>query len=230
MTRDTELPTEPASALPSDVPVPAHLRIARRIASRIDAILEPAAQKALDRLAEQNQARAMADPAYAAIENKRTNADGTITMIDESQGLGMAEWEGQSRILDSVSRHPWWENLARHAVDTPASAAVTKRVRRRQRIARGWDDTATWSLDTHLAGTLADQLDHLAATTHGWPQSEEFPAFTDWQEALTATASKLRRYSCFGFDVVDPETEAAIIADAQDALRWVADHLASLWD
>lgn len=213
------------------VPVPALLRAARTIARGIDNMLEPVASKALDNLAVKNKSRAMQDPAYSAIENKR-HKDGSefVTMIDEEGGLGMAEWEGQHRIYESLAQHPWWEELARKASDRPFTGRIAKRIHRHQRAVRGWDDTATWSLDTHLTATLADQLDRLAATTHGWPQSQEFPDFEDWQTALTSNAAKLRRYGRDKFDLIDPEDETAALTDAQDALRWVADHLGSLWD
>jgi hypothetical protein len=38
-----------------------------------------------------------------------------------------------------------------------------------QRVTRGWADCDTWSLDNHIAGVLADAIQHLRIHTHGYP-------------------------------------------------------------
>lgn len=100
-----------------------------------------------------------------------------------------------------------------------------------QRVVRGWDDRSLWSLDTHLARTLAEQLDALAEEAHGWPQGDEFPTFEDWQKALRENAARLHAYQACLFDPTGDEYDIAdVMSEGQAALRWVADHLPSLWD
>lgn len=101
--------------------------------------------------------------------------------------------------------HPWRRRFW-HAWRTVRHAPGDARNQVRwawQRVFRGWDDRALWSLDTWLARTLGAQLVAMAALAHGWPiPHDEF----------------LPRGS------FDP-TEVA-----QADLHWVADHLPNLWD
>lgn len=93
-----------------------------------------------------------------------------------------------------------------------------------QRLSRGWDDSATWSLDVHLARTLSDQLDHLADTTHGYPTPYE--TFDEWRRTLKEKAEDLRYYAAeiFGENAEDAHRRGT------SAMHWVADNLADLWD
>lgn len=204
----------------------------------VDTALEAAVTPALDRLYDRNEALAMTDPEYAAIEaRRRSNGPHTVLFSDELN-LGLDEALRQIDIREARAEHPWWEKPARLLRDRPTTRAHRVVKHAAQRVTRSWDDTATWSLDTHLARTLGAQLHHLADTTHGWPQSEEFPEFDDWAAALRANADALLAYGNRWDDDADatgsPEEirarEAARYAAAQDALRWVADHLDALWD
>lgn len=57
-----------------------------------------------------------------------------------------------------------------------------------QRITKGYCEPDVWDMDVYLQYLLPDMLRELAETTHGWPQSKEFPNFEDWQEYLREIA------------------------------------------
>lgn len=95
-----------------------------------------------------------------------------------------------------------------------------------QRLFRGWDDRAVWSLDTHLAKTLGAQLVCMADNAHGYPSRDY--TFLSWVEELRTHGDALLAYSRH-FDC-DPNAWEALYEPAQAALRWVAEHFADLWD
>ncbi|MCE5291817.1 MAG: hypothetical protein LLG14_21610 [Nocardiaceae bacterium] len=68
---------------------------------------------------------------------------------------------------------------------------------------------------------LGEMLAQLAAVSHGWPGSEEFPTYESWTSELAAKSADLLAY--------DPDDEVSYAA-AQAALHWIADHLGGLWD
>lgn len=45
-----------------------------------------------------------------------------------------------------------------------------------------------WSFDIFLLTALANGLDIMAKEAHGWPESEEFPTFDSWVDALREAA------------------------------------------
>jgi hypothetical protein len=92
-----------------------------------------------------------------------------------------------------------------------------------QRVHRGWDDRALWSLDTWLAGTLGAQLIAMADLAHGWPGMADW-TFETWTAALRQHGGVLSDYghNC--------DADDAAIDSAQESMRWVADHLPNLWD
>jgi hypothetical protein len=98
-----------------------------------------------------------------------------------------------------------------------------------QRLTRGWDDRSLWSLDWYVCRTLGAQLTQLADTTHGWPQSDEYPTFEDWQAALRTHGSALTEAANTDITEGFENTQAAYV-QAQESLRWVADNLGDLWD
>lgn len=142
----------------------------------------------------------------------------------------------------------WWATR-RLLADAPVHRAMRCAHFAGQRLRRGWSDADTWSLDHHLCLTLAGQLEHLAAHTHTRPAT-----FTDegWSTALLQAAAGLRRWpdrdrsgAALALDELTEHTspdaradllatwqadDAARLADAQASLRWIADHLADLWD
>jgi hypothetical protein len=120
--------------------------------------------------------------------------------------------------------------LGRFLTGQPISSAIKKAKYARQRVKRGWDDTATWSLDTHLARTLGAQLSHLAYVTHGYPSGGNFSTFEEWQEALRTHGQSLTLYAEGIHEYEDNIDHAKLIADAETALHWVADNFGSLWD
>jgi hypothetical protein len=96
----------------------------------------------------------------------------------------------------------------------------------RQRVVRGWDDRAMWSLDDHLAKTLGEQLVWMSKILHGHPC--DYPD-KEWTADLLKHGEALLNYQRLHYESYGDDWDAAY-RPAQDALRWVADNLASLWD
>lgn len=200
-------------------------------AEGIDSALKFVAEKPLDRLYDRNEKAALQVKEYADIEAKRhIPGERTIILTSEEHGLDWDAFERQMEIRSQVSRHPWWEGMARVLINRPLSGAVSSVRRAGQRVKRGWDETATWSLDTHLGRTLGSQLIALAEVSHGWPQSDEFPEYEDWTAALRAHGATLIEYGRKHDTDLTMEQETALYTEAQKSLRWVADNLGSLWD
>lgn len=96
-----------------------------------------------------------------------------------------------------------------------------------QRVVRGWDDRAVWAVDDHLSKTLGEQLVTMSEIAHGYP-GESYP-FEQWTSDLKRHGEALKAYHNLNYDVHGDEW-IAIYDPAREALRWVADNLASLWD
>lgn len=62
-----------------------------------------------------------------------------------------------------------------------------------QRMTRGFCDFDTWDLDNYYLELFYQTLNHLAENTHGWPSSEKFPNFEDWQNYLKELADYFYR-------------------------------------
>lgn len=118
-----------------------------------------------------------------------------------------------------------------------------------QRVTRGWDDRAVYfSLDDHLCKQLGEQLVKMAEISHGFPPNYGNPdagryempcehdvaaseaTFAQWTGDLRAHGNALQDYARNHHERHTPEEWDAVYVPAQDALRWVADNLASLWD
>lgn len=117
----------------------------------------------------------------------------------------------------------------------------------RQRVFRGWDDRAVWSLDNHVAETLGAQLILMAEIAHGYPpgygsitprteDSQFIPDEPDGDETFNRWAGDLRKhgeallaYQKSQYDVYGDAWEA-LYQPAREALVWVADNFGSLWD
>lgn len=96
-----------------------------------------------------------------------------------------------------------------------------------QRVFRGWDDRACWSIDSHLSKHLGELLIAQAADAHGWPGTPW--DFDTWVAALKENGEALLAY--YNMDLTDGEEEYdRVYPKTQDALRWVADNFATLWD
>ena len=202
-----------------------------------DEVLHKIGSKKMDQVIDKAKKLAMLNPEYADIESRR-HIDGgnNIILFSEADGLTFDDWERQMEIENEVAPQPPIMKVYRFLYDRPLSSFVGQTQAAYQRLTRGWDDTATWSLDYHLTSTLGAQLKHLADTTHGWPQSDKFPTFEDWQKALNKNGDLLLAYSkkdeiMFATDeLYDPAFEEKTIKGAQRALRWVSDNLPALWD
>lgn len=62
-----------------------------------------------------------------------------------------------------------------------------------QRITRGFSDYDAYDLDSYYLDLFYASLNHLADVSHGWPQSEEFPEFKNWQKYVKDMAMDFYR-------------------------------------
>lgn len=199
-----------------------------------DEALKKVGDKAFDKWYDTAKTNAMLDTKYADIEERRKTEHGNSIMIDKKAGLGFEELDYQHGIINKT-RQPILMPFYRYLSHSPVRSFKNNFKHAFQRLNRSWDDTATWSLDYHLTSTLGKQLKHLAETTHGWPQSDTYPEFEDWQKALHKHGDMLLTYAnkddiVFTEAGYDSKQEEQIIKNAQKSLRWVASNLPSLWD
>ena len=198
------------------------------VARLADEALNLAVAPALDALHRETENRALTNPEYARLTAQHAK-HAAVEWADLK-----TEWD----LRDQYTLTPWWLPAATALASQPVTRGLHGAIHAAQRMIRGWDDTATWSLDHHLAITLGQQLAHLADTTHGWPQSDEYPDFTDWQAALRENAAFLNTYatdkwaSPTGVTTFEEDIAADTLRteNAQQALRWVATNFPSLWD
>jgi hypothetical protein len=95
-----------------------------------------------------------------------------------------------------------------------------------QRLRRGWDDKGAWNLNYSLPSILGAQLIHLGEIAHGYPPEYD-GGFDSYVADLTVHGRALVR---FGEDRVEDFDDESLYANAQIAMRWVAENLGSLWD
>jgi hypothetical protein len=103
-------------------------------------------------------------------------------------------------------------------------------VRHRVSLARrGWGPEDRWDLDVVLCDRLGHQLLDLAEHGHGHPAGM---SADEWQAALRRNGDALVIYARTARLVDGPPVDATgpQLRAAQEALRWVADHLPLLWD
>lgn len=206
----------------------------KQLANTIDNTLEKLSDKQIDKHINKADQNALKDPKYAQIEAKRHKPNSThITFL--SQDLTIEDWEYQRQIREKLTPTPKLMPLYRYLNNHPIKTLTNTIKHAHQRLTRSWDDTATWSLDYHLTLTLGNQLKHLAETTHGWPQSQKYPQFEDWQKALHQNGDYLLTYAnkdniIYTEEKYDTQLEEQIIKNAQKAIRWVATNLPALWD
>jgi len=212
------------------------------------------AERAASKFQDARESRAAEDPEWSEIQRRR-KGDGTEPLLLVGPNLSFADLTTQREIEERLTPAPWWLAPIERISQTSMSSGLRRVARGAQRVRRGWDDTHTWDLGTNLCLQLADQLEHLAETTHGWPASDDFETFEDWQQALREKAVALRRASgsveheraqekwfkltCVtdvDVDVVEEaraemhRLEQADRDAAAGAMHWVADHLGQLWD
>ena len=212
------------------------------------------AERAIERFLARREEQAASDPSWAAIQQRRRR-DGSDTLIFRSEDLSWADWESQREIERRITPDPWWLPTARRVANAQPSRRLRRVRHAAQRLRRGWDDTSTYDLAGSLTTRLADQLEHLAESTHGWPDSEEYPTFESWQAELRHQARQLRRWSgtveqekalerwhALAIEGEgDPDVtqqaweelqriEAADAEAASAAMHWIAANLGKLWD
>lgn len=181
-----------------------------------------AGRKLIGAHAEARRVRASRHPEWAAIEARRdTSPPGHSTFLSED--LTWDDWARQDQIADALTPEPRWLTLAHRLAHLEARRVLADAAAFVQRARRGWADDDVWDLGPTLCQRAGAQLVHLSVHAHGWPSNEEFPAFTDWTAALRTHGEALLRFAA---DTEDADVQAA----AQDALRWVADHVGHLWD
>lgn len=105
-----------------------------------------------------------------------------------------------------------WRDEARYAV---------------QRVRRGWDERAYWDSGGWLARNFGDVLIYTSSRLHGYP---DHTPFEEWRAQHLEAGLALKAWADTDpLDVSDAEY-LRLRADAQDALRWAADHLDEIWD
>lgn len=204
------------------------------------------ADAALDAHFDRVHRNAQHDPTWAAIQQRRLNEDGTITML--SDDLTLDDWVRQDEIAAELTPEPRWVRLARATAGVTARRALAKVAWAAQMLSRGWADADTYSLDWTLCTRLAAQLDHLAAHTHGYPSTEQYPTFELWQADLRKAAAGLRGWAtredtATNRALLDATGEAFVallevqnqeeerrLADAREAFAWIGENLPDLWD
>jgi hypothetical protein len=152
---------------------------------------------------------------------------------------------GESGVSGPAGRPPGVLWRMGHRLYRAQVAGGVRRVRwARQRLVRGWDDRHVFNLGHALASQLADQLDMLASDASSWPGPQHgYDTEEQWIGELRANARALRLYGDSSWQFPAAQAfpagfgprgsagrEAEVLADAQDALRWVADKLHLLWD
>lgn len=216
---------------------------ARSVAESIDEALSELVDTPLAEVYEANRERAMDNPIYRDIEERRTAGEGrhAKVFLSDELDLGLDEVRLQDEILDEVREDPWWFDIAQTLNQSPTQRAVTTVWGWYQRAARGWSDSDAWNLDVHLSKTLGDQLNYLADIAHGWPASEEYPTMESWTNALRENAALLLAYVD---DKVGEWTgeddgltfkerlarEDDLAAGAKRAYLWIGANFQALWD
>lgn len=188
------------------------------ITPAIDALYTEARNKAL-----------LLDEKYREIEKRReSGSSGDFKVfLSEEMDLGWDEIDYQREVEERYMRRAWWKGPARVLADRPLSTIYRKVAFGYQRLSRSWDDSAVWSLDTHLAATLGAQLIKLADEHNGWPEGL-YKTPGEWEAALRKNGQALLAYQ--GIYTLEGDSEEETMKQAKEALRWVADNFEALWD
>lgn len=198
------------------------------IASYADSLLSLLVTPTLKAYRERDKETARAIPEYAELEQTR----------DTELGRSFDVTMKMIRIEHSVSDKSTFRSLLQKMNNNPILSLTGRIDSFLQRGKKGWSDSDLTNMDTYLAEVIGSQLLHFADTTHGWPASEEYPDFTDWQNALRENGHKLLAYA--GRETREENTilppsewlkaEDARYQSAKEALEWVARNLPALWD
>jgi hypothetical protein len=215
-----------------NITVPARIwSLIRKAGRGIDNAGEFITEPILERIYARRDSKAMENPEYADIEERRRSNGSYVILASEEKNLGMDEWDMQDAIRATI-RTPWYTPFLNSLQQSPVSHFLSKIEHAYQRVTRGWDDTALWSADSHLCKTLGEQLAALADISHGYPAGGEFSTYEEWQQVLREHSARLLAYEeRWDYSAPDwKEREAQLTSDAKDSLRWVAEHLEMLWD
>jgi len=212
------------------------------------------AERIISQFENLRERRASSDPTWAEIERKR-KIEGSENKVFIGENLSFADMDKQREIEQLITPNPWWYNSLVVISQKSLSNGFRKIERGSQRLRRGWDDTHTWDLGVNLCLQLSEQLEHLAQTAHGWPDSAEHDTYESWIGQLRTQSAALRRaggsyeyeqaetlwYSLIRSKSSDPKSikdaeekllqiEQEDLEAAKRAMHWVADHINQLWD
>lgn len=210
------------------------------------------ADRALARFHARRRRRAAGDLTWAEIEARRRRGNHP-SVVFLSDDLTLADWETQRRIADELTPRPRWWGAARTVATWTATRGVAHLAGRAQRARRGWADVDAVDAGRHLARVTAGLLGALAADGQSWPVGR-YETLEAWQAELRSRAGALRSFADGGDPhdltgtwyrlAADASSDPAAVAEArrardvgerrsteeaQAALRWVADHLDTLW-
>lgn len=207
------------------------LKLSRAVARRYDSCpASPAwwAERVLEAYDARRRRRAEAHPAWSAIEARRA-AHRAPNVLFLSEDLDWQDWEAQQRIYYGTTPVGILESLVELVARVHLDDLVSRAGWAAQRAARGWDDLALWNIGDSLCQTLGAQLVELSGRNMSYPGTGEYASNEAWTAALRANGQALLDYAHHG-DTDDPVDQDAVLAAAQAALIWVAEHLPTLWD
>jgi hypothetical protein len=144
----------------------------------------------------------------------------------------LEDWERSRTVWDKIKGVLWYVPRGR-AIDAKYKVKWAY-----QRVVRGWDDRAEWDIAHTLPYTLGSQLVSMSECAHGVPCDYIVADIPDsvFDERFVAWKAVLRKHgeALLAFhntdDLTDKAAWDAAYAPAQEALHWVADNLATIWD
>lgn len=224
-------------------------------AGRVDALPfmpHQLATRVIDKDYETRRSIASRNKRWAEIENLRQNADGTKTLLSDK--LGWPDFDEQQRIAHELHPKTWGVKASYRVQEWTTIAGVSKLFRVVERFRHGWSYEDVHNFDIYLTTTVSKMLNTFADELSGWPATNEYPTFEDWEQAIRAAAHKLDRYNnnpeleeaetvltsllkhrSSTAEQINAATQEQLkqdktrINDAKDALVWVADNLPHLW-
>jgi hypothetical protein len=172
--------------------------------------------------------QAQRDPVYRyEVEQGESTNTTYINFADMEK-----RWEHKNaahEIEQKLSIAPRLEQWLERGIYATPVDATTRNIRWAwQRVTRGWDDRALWSLDHHVYKTLGQQLTEMADVAHGWPANSEWETFEDWQKTLRHHGEALTHAST-ALNVGDWEEDTKVMTEAQKSLQWVTKNIGCLW-
>lgn len=160
------------------------------------------------------------------------------TTGDKSRGRPVSYPSDTLAAMETKKDETAWDRLAgsqsRQLARTLRVASLPQRslrLARRgwQRARRGWSADDAGQFDAYVSSVLGGGLLHLAIHADGYPGSGDYVDFDSWTQDLRIRGEALLNWS-YLVQRGSHHGRDAEYAAAQDALRWVAEHLRDLWD